>query len=133
MITRIAAVEIPVADLAVSLDWYTQVLGLEAFAGADESATEVLIGFPGSAAETSRIHLVQTNAADRLGFHNTNHGYTQSIVDFYAEDLAVFHRHLTSHGVRTNRESVDLAAGEQSGFGFLDPDGNSLGATNVAF
>jgi hypothetical protein len=68
-----------------------------------------------------------------LKFYNTNHGYTQSIIDFYAPDLAVFHRHLKSNGVVTNRETVELKSDETSGFGFFDPDGNSFGATNVFF
>jgi hypothetical protein len=37
------------------------------------------------------------------------------------------------HGVTTNRDVVELRAGEISGFGFFDPDGNSFGATNAVF
>ncbi|MBD3921619.1 VOC family protein [Paenibacillus sp. PR3] len=126
-ITRLAGVEIPVSNLKAAIEWYEGVIGVRTVGEFNESWKEAMLDFPGHPAG---IYLVQTDSADRLKFHNTNHGYTQSVVDFYTEDLAGFHQYLLSLGVPTNRQTIDVQPGEISGFGFFDPDGNSLGATN---
>ncbi|GIO32189.1 MULTISPECIES: VOC family protein [Paenibacillus] len=126
-ISRIAGVEIPVSNLRTAVDWYERVIGVKVVGGFDESSTEAMLDFPNHPAG---IYLVQTDSKDRLKFQNTNHGYTQSVIDFYTDDLVGFHNHLKMLGVSTNRETIELKPGEISGFGFFDPDGNSLGATN---
>jgi len=132
-VTRIATVEIPVSDLKAAIAWYAEVLGLNAIGSYQPSWTEAMLRFPNDPAGVPTLYLVQTNATDRLQFYNTNHGYTQSIIDFQTPDLAAFHRHLRSRGVKTNRDTAGVKQGEIGGFGFFDPDGNSLGATNVVF
>ncbi|MDQ0062613.1 VOC family protein [Paenibacillus harenae] len=132
-VPRIASIEIPVSNLKRAVDWYCQFLGLELLGEYEQSWKEAMMQFPGHVAGVPTIYLVKTESDDRLGFYNTNRGYTQSIIDFYVPDLSAFHRKLASHGVKTNREHVVLNPGEISGFGFFDPDGNSLGATNAVF
>lgn len=133
VILRIATIEIPVSDLKSAYAWYQKILGLKGPDDFRDSWKEVMLQFHEHAAGAPTLFLVQTDAADRLRFFNSNYGHTQSIIDFYVEDLGAFHRHLQSLGVTTNRESVVLRPGEISGFGFVDPDGNSLGATNAVF
>ncbi|WP_079911623.1 VOC family protein [Paenibacillus sp. 32352] len=126
-ISRIAGVEIPVSNLKAAIEWYERVIGVKTVGEFDESWTEAMIDFPN---HPVGIYLVQTDTADRLKFHNTNHNYTQSVIDFYTEDLVGFHNYLKSLGIPTNRETIELKPGEIGGFGFFDLDGNSLGATN---
>ncbi|TNJ63813.1 VOC family protein [Paenibacillus hemerocallicola] len=133
LVSRIAGVEIPVSDLRAAVEWYDRVLGLKVIGDFQESWKEAMLQFAHRPDGVPGIYLVQTDSSERLKFHNTNYGYTQSIIDFYSDDLPAFHRHLKTHGVTTNRDVVQLSAGEISGFGFFDPDGNSLGATNVVF
>lgn len=131
LVTRIAGVEIPVSNLKAAIEWYETILGLEIHDEVQGTWKEAMLHFAGG--KSAGIYLVQTDSQERLRFHNTNHGYTQSSIDFYTSDLEAFHRHLKKHGVTTNREIVELQPGEKSGFGFFDPDGNSFGATNVTF
>lgn len=133
IVPRIAGIEIPVSNLKNAIAWYGKILGLTMIGELQDSWTEAMLQFPGNPAGVPCVYLVQTGSSDRLAFYNTNHGYTQSVIDFYAADLGAFHRHLQANGVQTNRETVDLKPGEKSGFGFFDPDGNSFGATNVVF
>jgi catechol 2,3-dioxygenase-like lactoylglutathione lyase family enzyme len=133
LVPRIATIEIPVSNLKAAVEWYRQILGLKVLGEFQDTWKEAMLQFPEQPVGVPAIYLVQTDSPERLRFHNTNHGYTQSIIDFYAEDLGAFHRHLKSHSVTTNRETVELKQGEISGFGFFDPDGNSLGATNAVF
>lgn len=132
-VPRIACIEIPVSNLKAAVEWYNKILGMEVVGEFKESWKEAMLQFPDHPAGVPTVYLVQTDSQERLKFYNTNHGYTQSIVDFYTADLAQFHRHLKANGVTTNRESIDLQPGEMGGFGFFDPDGNSFGATNVVF
>ena len=132
MISRVAAVEIPVSVLEKSVQWYAEILDLAPIGEVTASAEAVMLRFPGSPADVPGVYLVRTDATERLGFHTAGRTWPQSIVDFYTDDLAAFHGHLTRYGVPTNRDSLDFAPGEPGGFGFLDPDGNSLGATNVS-
>jgi catechol 2,3-dioxygenase-like lactoylglutathione lyase family enzyme len=126
-VSRITGVEIPVSNLKAAIDWYVKVFSLRVVGDYKETRKEAKLEFPNN---RTGIYLVQTDSQERLKFTNTNHGYTQSIVDFYAEDLIAFHNYLKSLGVQTNRETIELKPGEISGFGFFDLDGNSLGATN---
>lgn len=126
-VTRIAGIEIPVANLKESIAWYEKVLGLKVIGEYEDTWKEAMLGFPNHPAG---IYLVQTDSSERLKYQNTNYGYTQSVIDFYTEDLVAFHQYLTTLGIRTNREVINLTPGEISGFGFFDLDGNSLGATN---
>ena len=132
-VPRIATIEIPVSNLKSAYAWYQKIFGLEALYEFQDRANEVMLQFHNHPVDGATIYLVQTSSPERLGFFNSNHGYTQSIIDFYVQDLAAFHRHLKSFGVVTNRETLELKPGEISGFGFFDPDGNSLGATNAVF
>lgn len=133
LVPRIAGIEIPVSNLRSAVEWYHRVLGLIVIGDFQESWKEAMLQFAHRPDGVPGIYLVQTDSPERLKFHNTNHGYTQSIIDFYSDDLPAFHRHLKMHGVTTNRDVVELRAGEISGFGFFDPDGNSFGATNAVF
>lgn len=132
-VPRITSIEIPVSNLKRAVNWYNQILGLTLLGEFQDSWKEAMMQFPGQVTGVPTIYLVQTDSNDRLGFYNTNRGYTQSIIDFHVPDLSAFHQQLQSHGVKTNREHLVLAQGEISGFGFFDPDGNSLGATNAVF
>ncbi|MBD3921620.1 VOC family protein [Paenibacillus sp. PR3] len=131
IVPRVATIEIPVSNLKAAIRWYDQILGLEAVGVYEDCWTEAMFQFPGKPVGVPTIYLVQTDSSERLRFYNTNRGYTQSIIDFYTPDLAAFHKHLKSHDVQTNRETVALKPGEISGFGFYDLDGNSFGATNA--
>jgi catechol 2,3-dioxygenase-like lactoylglutathione lyase family enzyme len=117
LLHKITTVEVPVADLSRALDWYVQKLGLEISWRGEHEAT---VSLPEGAAH---LFLVQTDDLQRLAFHNSRHGYTQSIVDFYTPDLVGLHAHLREQGIEVN----DLQPGAK-GFGFRDLDGNSLGA-----
>jgi catechol 2,3-dioxygenase-like lactoylglutathione lyase family enzyme len=130
LVPRITTIEIPVSNLKAAVDWYKMILGLRLLGDFQDTWKEAMLQFPDQPIGVPVIYLVQTDSPERLRFHNTNHGYTQSIIDFYAEDLGAFHRHLKSNGVTTNRDNVELQPGVVSGFGFFDPDGNSFGATN---
>lgn len=131
LVPRIAGIEIPVSNLQASVHWYTSILGLKLLEEFKDTWKEAMLQFPDHPAGVPMIYLVQTDSPERLAFYNTNHGYTQSVIDFYAPDLGKFHRWLQSNGVNTNRDKVELKPGEIGGFGFFDPDGNSLGATNL--
>jgi catechol 2,3-dioxygenase-like lactoylglutathione lyase family enzyme len=130
LVPRITTIEIPVSNLKAAVEWYTMILGLKVLGKFQDTWKEAMLQFPDQPVGVPAIFLVQTDSPERLRFHNTNHGYTQSIIDFYTADLAAFHRHLKSNGVPMNKDTVELQPGEVSGFGFFDPDGNSFGATN---
>lgn len=133
IVPRIACIEIPVSNLKAAVEWYRKILGMKVIGEFQDSWKEAMLQFPENPIGVPTVYLVQTDSQERLKFYNTNHGYTQSIVDFYTADLAQFHRHLKAHGVATNRETIESQPGETGGFGFFDPDGNSFGATNAIF
>ncbi len=128
IVPRIATIEIPVSNIQQSIDWYNKILGIKAV-HQDETAAMLhlqggnLIGVP-------TIYLVQTNEVTRLAFKNSNSGVIHSIIDFYMRDLERFHFFLKQEGIKV----TDLNFSPNSnmgGFGFEDPDGNLLSATNV--
>lgn len=131
LVPRIATIEIPVSDLKRSVEWYCSILGMKVIGRFEDTWKEAMLQFSEQLSGVPLLYLVQTNSPERLRFHNSNYGYTQSVIDFYTEDLSAFHRFLKSNGTTTNRDIVDLQPGEVSGFGFFDPDGNSFGATNL--
>lgn len=126
-VSRISGVEIPVSNLKAAVDWYGEVLGLRVVGEYHDSWKEAMLEFPN---HRIGVYLVQTDSLERLKFNNTNHGFTQSIIDFYTEDIISFHNHLKTLDISINRETLELKPGEIGGFGFFDLDGNSLGATN---
>ncbi|WP_088007720.1 sigma-70 family RNA polymerase sigma factor [Indiicoccus explosivorum] len=128
IVPRIATIEIPVSDVKQSVEWYSQVLGLKAVYQDDHSAMLHLQG--GSRIGVPTLYLVETEAPTRLRFVNSHTGITHSVVDFYIGDLEKFHGFLKSQGVKVT--DLNLFPGSpHGGFGFEDPDGNALSATNV--
>ncbi len=130
LVPRIAAIEIPVSDLRRAVAWYEKMIGAKAPAGhGDGSAMLFLRGGAGGVGIPS-LYLVETKDANRLEFRNTRHGYVQSIIDFYTHDLRGYYRFLRDNGADVNEVDFDSEPNRQ-GFGFRDPDGNSLGVCNV--
>jgi catechol 2,3-dioxygenase-like lactoylglutathione lyase family enzyme len=76
------------------------------------------------------LYLVETNDTNRLRFRNTRHGYVQSIIDFYTHDLQGYYRFLRDNGADVNEVDFEREP-KRFGFGFRDPDGNSLGVCNA--
>lgn len=121
LIQKIATLEVPVSDLDRSIQWFTTVLGLELkWKGADSAMIRLPEDTP------PNIYLVRTESPDRLKFQNTNTGVRHSVIDFFTEDLAGLHAHLTERGATVTA----LKAGAR-GFGLKDPDGNLFGVTDI--
>lgn len=67
-----------------------------------------------------------------LSFLNTNTGVTHSVLDFYTADLKGFYEYLKDQDVELGTYNADPDdPNSLGGFGFKDPDGNSLSACNV--
>lgn len=74
------------------------------------------------------IYLVKTENFKGLSFKNMNNDVIHSVIDFYTPLLNEFYtwlkeRHVEVYPIQTNNG--------KGGFGFKDPDGNILGATNI--
>jgi RNA polymerase sigma factor (sigma-70 family) len=128
IVPRIATIEIPVTNIQQSVDWYYKMLGLKAVHQDEQAAMMHLQG--GSRIGVPTIYLVQTDEKTRLAFKNSNTGVIHSVIDFYIQDLERFHSFLKHEGVKVTTLNL-FPNSNMGGFGFEDPDGNLLSATNV--
>ncbi|PLR87028.1 sigma-70 family RNA polymerase sigma factor [Bacillus sp. V33-4] len=131
IIPRIATIEIPVSNVKTSIDWYNKILGTKVISETDNTAMLRLQG--GNRVGVPTIYLVQTADSSRLSFKNTNTNITHSIIDFFIHDLNRFYTFLMEQGVIVTGINYIPGMPGFGGFGFLDPDGNSLSACNVTF
>ncbi|MFD1735463.1 sigma-70 family RNA polymerase sigma factor [Bacillus salitolerans] len=128
IVPRIATIEIPVSNIEQSSNWYHKVLGTKAVHQDNHQAMLHLQG--GNRIGVPTLYLVQTDDKSRLSFKNSNTGVVHSIIDFFIEDLERFHAFLKQEGVKVT--GLNFFPGTtKGGFGFEDPDGNLLSATNV--
>ncbi|WP_078543506.1 VOC family protein [Litchfieldia alkalitelluris] len=123
-VTRISTIEIPVSNVEKSAHWYAKTLNLFIEHQSDQDA---MLSF--NAKGIPSIYLVQTNDDRKISFENTNTNVTHSVVDFYTYNLEGFYQFLKDSGIEVGPLNVN---GEFGGFGFKDPDGNLLSATNIA-
>jgi RNA polymerase sigma factor (sigma-70 family) len=128
IVPRIATIEIPVSNIQQSINWYGKKLGIKAVHQDEKTAMLHLQG--GSRIGVPTIYLVQTDEKVRLSFKNSNTGIDHSIIDFYIQDLERFHSLLKQEGVKVTELNF-FPGSNMGGFGFEDPDGNLLSATNV--
>jgi len=122
-VTRIATVEIPVTDIEKSATWYAKTLNL---AVQHKTSHEAMLSF--NAKGVAGIYLVKTEEPTRLQFVNTTTSVKHSVIDFYTYNLEGFYEQLQANGVEVGKLTIQNGFG---GFGFKDPDGNLLGATNI--
>jgi predicted lactoylglutathione lyase len=124
-ISHVATVEIPVTNLKKSIEFYIDILGVETdFKG----KTSSMLTFQKKGVPT--IFLVETEEFEGLSFRNTNNEIVHSVIDFYTPSLKDFYNWLKEKKVEVGTLNVNNENG-LGGFGFKDPDGNLLGATNV--
>lgn len=124
-ISHIATVEIPVTDLQKSINFYTEMVGLTVESSGDHHA---MLSFNLKSAPT--LFLVETEDNQRLSFKNTSNNVEHSVIDFYTADLRSFYTWLQEQNVAVTTLNVH-GENELGGFGFKDPDGNMLGASNI--
>ncbi len=124
-ISHVATIEIPVRNLQQAIEFYTEVVGVEVEFQGERNA---MLTFHKKGVPT--IFLVQTSIVEGLSFENTNNRIVHSVLDFYTHDLKGFYEWLQTRKVEVGPFNVDPAHGF-GGFGFRDPDGNLLSATNV--
>ncbi len=125
VIKKITNVEIPVSDLKKSLEWYTEMLGLEVQHYDNDSA---ILSFKLSG--SANIFLVKTDKPSKLVFQNTNWGIAEnSVIDFYADDLRACYEWMKEQGAKVSELNVHEDG--LSGFGVTDPDGHVFGICNV--
>ncbi|WP_409252464.1 VOC family protein [Bacillus sp. SCS-153A] len=124
-ITHIGTIEIPVSNLENAIPLYKEVLGVEVEFKGEKNA---MLTFKKKGVPT--IFMVETEEKDRLSFMNSNNGVEHSIIDFYTADLKGFHNWLKEKGIEVGPLNIHHDH-ELGGFGFKDPDGNLLSATNV--
>lgn len=124
-IPHIATVEIPVSNLAQSIDFYTEILGVTVIF---KGETQAMLSFEAKGVPT--LFLVQTENQQRLSFVNSFTGVEHTIIDFYTENLAEFRQWLMERKVEVGSLNVNAENG-LGGFGFKDPDGNMLSACNI--
>ncbi|WP_096439299.1 VOC family protein [Alteribacter populi] len=74
------------------------------------------------------VFLVETEKVSHHSFLNTRTGVEHSTLDFYTEDLEGCYNDLKSKRVKVGALNKN---GLYGGFGFYDPDGHLLSATNV--
>ncbi len=126
---RIATVEIPVSNLKRSVEWYTNTFGLSVWVELNGAALLHVQGK--NATSAPGIYLVETESAERLSFKNSNTGVEHSVIDFYVPDLERFHVFCHDQKHEVSEVKFIEGMGKQGGFGIKDPDGNSIGITNV--
>ncbi|UCZ53445.1 VOC family protein [Bacillus shivajii] len=124
-IPHIATIEIPVSNLDRSIDFYVDVLGVEVIF---KGETNAMLSFKKQGIPT--IFLVETKKVESLSFENTYTGVTHGVIDFYTPDLKKLHVSLAENDIEVGPLNVHPENG-MGGFGFKDPDGNLLSATNV--
>ncbi|MGD6804848.1 VOC family protein [Rossellomorea vietnamensis] len=124
-ISHIATLEIPVSSLETAIPFYVEVAGAEVEFKGERNA---MLTFGKKGVPT--IFLVETEQTNRLFFRNSHNEIEHSIIDFYTADLKGFHNWLKSKDIETGPLNINPKHG-YGGFGFKDPDGNHLSATNV--
>ncbi len=124
-ISHVATLEVPVSELERSIQFYVDVLGCEVEFKGEKNA---MLSFKKTGVPT--IFLVETESAGGLSFENTNNGIVHTVIDFYSPSLEAFRNWLMEKGIETGPLNVHPENG-YGGFGFKDPDGNLLSATNV--
>lgn len=124
-VSHVGTIEIPVAKLERSISFYQEVLGVAIHFQGEKNAmlTFNKVGVP-------TIFLVQTESAERTSFLNSYSDTIHSIIDFYTHDLESFYHWLKEKDINVGPLNVHPDNG-LDGFGFKDPDGNLLSATNV--
>ncbi|MBD8069435.1 VOC family protein [Bacillus sp. PS06] len=122
-VTRIATFELPVTDIEESVNWYAKMLNLVV---QHKTEHDAMLSF--NAKGIASIYLVRTDDPKRIHFENTQTKVIHSVIDFYTYNLEGFHKFLQDNGVDVGPLNVQ---GEFGGFGFKDPDGNLLSATNI--
>ena len=127
LIKGIATVEIPVSSLDRSVVWYEEVLSMIAVYRDERTA---MLRFRGHGPGVPTVYLVETEERRPLYFVNSYTGITHSIIDLLAPNLQTFRHFLQEKGVEVGKMNTN----EQGlgGFGFYDPDGNSLSACNIS-
>ncbi|MBB2480162.1 sigma-70 family RNA polymerase sigma factor [Bacillus sp. APMAM] len=129
IVPRIATIEIPVTNIKASIDWYQKVLGTKVAHETDYDAMLHLQG--GNRIGVPTLYLVQTESVRNLSFLNTNTNIIHSVIDFYVPDLERYHTFLKEQGVEVSGINFLPGMEGKGGFGFKDPDGNSLSVCNV--
>ncbi|WP_102271673.1 VOC family protein [Cytobacillus massiliigabonensis] len=124
-IPHIATLEIPVTNLQKSLEWYLDIFELKIHFKGEKNAMLIF-----ESKGVPSIFLVETEEQQCLSFKNTNNEIVHSVIDFYSPSLSDFYAWLKEKNVEVGTLNIDPNHGF-GGFGFKDPDGNLLGATNV--
>lgn len=145
-VTRMNHIGVPVSDLARSLKWYQEVLGIEP-TGVTISASNPAIGSVvevenasmraafALAGDNVLLELIQYDSPEPRPFSGRNSDVGVVHLCFEVEDLDAAYRELVSRGVHVNAEPVVLQdgdgveAGELVGTKILylrDPDGIQL-------
>jgi catechol 2,3-dioxygenase-like lactoylglutathione lyase family enzyme len=122
-------IEIPVALLERAKTWYQEVLGLDCVWSDDHHAMLEGAESAGHSYDFGlRILLVETQDPARLGFLSSHTQVVHGVIDLKTEDIEAFHRHLKSKNVNADDLSPPASGWAPRGFGFLDSEGNRLGA-----
>ncbi|SEN96898.1 Catechol 2,3-dioxygenase [Mesobacillus persicus] len=124
-ISHVATLEIPVGNLEKSIEFYIDVLGVELEFKGEKNA---MLTFKKKGVPT--FYLVETEETQRTSFKNTNNDIVHSIIDFYTPELKEFYQWLKEKNIEVGPLNIQPENG-YGGFGFKDPDGNLLAATNV--
>lgn len=124
-ISHVGTIEIPVTNLERSISFYQEVLGVAIHFQGDKNA---ILTFNKEGAPT--IFLVETESLERTSFLNTNSDIVHSMIDFYTPDLKGFYQWLKEKYIEVGTLNLHPDNGF-GGFGFRDPDGNLLSATNM--
>jgi catechol 2,3-dioxygenase-like lactoylglutathione lyase family enzyme len=107
------AVIVPVRDLAASLAWYRETLGLE-----PRRVEEGFLAVLGTGGPTHVCLYVPEDAED-----GTGEAPAGSFPNFRTDDIDAAHAHLVGHGVRCTEVA---RGGPLAFFTFHDPDGNRI-------
>jgi catechol 2,3-dioxygenase-like lactoylglutathione lyase family enzyme len=124
-ISHVATLEIPVSSLEKAIPFYKEVIGVEVEFKGEKNA---MLTFKKKGVPT--IFMVETEEIDQVSFRNSNNDVEHSIIDFYTADLEGFYEWLKAKEIDVGPLNVHPEHG-YGGFGFRDPDGNLLSATNV--
>jgi catechol-2,3-dioxygenase len=124
-ISHVATLEIPVKSLERSIPFYKEVVGVEVEFKGEKNA---MLTFRKKGVPT--IFMVETEEKERISFKNSNTEVEHSIIDFYTADLEGFYNWLKEKNIEVGPLNINPEHGF-GGFGFKDPDGNLLSATNV--
>ncbi|MCM3586719.1 VOC family protein [Mesobacillus maritimus] len=124
-ISHVATIEIPVINLEQSVNFYMDVLGVELEFKGEKNA---MLTFKKEGVPT--FFLVETETTQGTSFKNTNTGVVHSVIDFYTPRLQDFYQWLKEKNIEVGPLNIHPKNG-YGGFGFKDPNGNLLSATNV--